>query len=181
MKSRSKKSQTGFTLIELLISVLILSFGLLGVGGMMALTLKSNSSSYVKQLSVQSAYNIIDRMRANNQAAIGGGYSASNLVTNGTTPVAPTVPAVDCSSAVCTPSQMATYDIWYWLVKDVAAQLPNGCASVVTTASGLNTLVTVTVQWDDSPAQSKLDSATAAADVVTGKANLGRFVTKTML
>jgi type IV pilus assembly protein PilV len=176
----AKAGQSGFTLIELLVSVLILSFGLLGIGGMMGFTLKSNSSSYLKQLSVQSAYNIVDRMRANSPAAISGSYDVNNLATSGA-PTIPATPATDCSSAVCTPAQMAAYDSWNWLARDVAAQLPNGCASVVTAVSGANTLVTVTVQWDDSPAQAKLGSAAAASSAVAGQPGLSRLVTQTLL
>jgi type IV pilus assembly protein PilV len=176
----AKTGQTGFTLIELLVSLLILSFGLLGIGGMMGFTLKSNSSSYLKQLSVQSATNIIDRMRANSQAVIAGSYNVNNLVTSGA-PTIPGTPATDCTTTACTSAQMAAYDSWSWLANDVAAQLPNGCASVTTAVSGTNTLVTVTVQWDDSPAQAKLGSATAASAAVSGHANLSRFVTQTLL
>jgi type IV pilus assembly protein PilV len=180
LSKTAKTSQSGFTLIELLVSVLILSFGLLGIGGMMGFTLKSNSSSYLKQLSVQSASNIIDRMRANSQAATGGSYNINNLVTSGA-PTPPSTAATDCSTATCTSAQMAAYDSWNWLVRDVAAQLPNGCASVTTAVSGSNTLVTVTVQWDDSVAQSNFGSAAAASAAVAGHANLSRFVTQTLL
>lgn len=180
MNAPSRPSQAGFTLIEVLVSVLILSFGLLGIAGMMGLTLKSNNSSYLQQQSVQSAANIVDRIRANSAAAISGSYDVNNLVTSGT-PTAPSTPSPDCSTATCNPTQMAAYDSWNWLTKDVAAQLPNGCASVTTAASGSNTLVTVTVQWDDSPAQSQLGSATAASAAVSGHANLSRFITQTLL
>lgn len=178
MNTTSKTSQSGFTLVELLVSVLILAFGLLGIGGMLGFTLKSSSSSYLKQLSVQSAYNIIDRMRANSQTAIAGAYNVNNLVTSGT-PAIPAKPATDCSTATCTPTQLASYDSWYWLAKDVAAQLPAGCASVTTAAAGSNTLVTVTVQWDDSPAQSKLGATTSST--AAAHPNLARFVTQTLL
>lgn len=178
MNATSKTSQGGFTLVELLVSVLILAFGLLGIGGMLGFSLKSNSSSYLKQLSVQSASNIIDRMRANSQTAITGVYNVNNLVASGA-PVIPVKPAPDCSTATCTPSQLAAYDSWYWLAKDVAAQLPAGCASITTAAVGGNTLVTVTVQWDDSPAQSKLGAATSST--AAAHPNLARFVTQTLL
>lgn len=180
MNASSRTSQAGFTLIELLVSVLILSFGLLGIAGMMGLTLRSNSSSYLKQQSVQSAANIVDRMRANSGAATSGSYNVNNLVTSGA-PTIPAKPSPDCSTATCTPAQMAAYDTWYWLANDVAAQLPKGCASVTTAASGSNTLVIVTVQWDDSPAQSQLGSAAAASAAVSGHANLSRFITQTLL
>lgn len=180
MNATSKTSQAGFTLLELLVSVLILAFGLLGIGSMMGFALKANSSSYLKQQSIQSAYNIIDRMRANSQMATGGSYNVNNLVTSGS-PVIPAKPSPDCSAAACSPAEVAAYDSWYWLAQEVATQLPGGCASVTTAASGTNTLVTVTVQWDDSPAQNKLGSAAAAAAAVSGHANLSRFITQTLL
>lgn len=175
MTSQPKKAQTGFTLIEVLVSLLILAFGLLGIGGMLGFTLKSNSSSYLKQLSVQSASTIVDRMRANKAAAIGGDYSLSNL----TTGTAPATPATNCISTACTPAQLATFDYWDWQVNDVARQLPNGLASISTSLSGNGTLVTITVQWDDRPAQSTLGSSTAAS--APGSPNLARFVTSTIL
>lgn len=180
MNATSKPGQTGFTLIELLVSLLIMSFGMLGIAGMMGFTLKSNNSSYLKQQSVQAAYNIVDRMRANSQMAIGGSYDVNNLATSGA-PVIPAKPSPDCSTAICTPAQVAAYDSWNWVARDVAQQLPNGCASVTTATSGINTVVTVTVQWDDSPAQNKLGSATAATANVSGHPNLSRFVTQTLL
>lgn len=181
MKATVKKTQTGFTLIELLVSVLILAFGLLGIGGMMGFTLKSNSSSYLKQQSVQSAYNIIDRMQSNKAAATGGSYNMNNLVTTSTTPVPPTAFTVDCSATTCTPAQLATYDISNWTTNDVL-KLPNGCASVVVGAVNANGnyTVTVTVQWDDSPAQ-VLGSATATSVAVPGSLLLSQFVTQTLL
>ncbi len=178
MNYQSKYKQSGFTLIELLVSVLILSFGLLGIGGMLGYALKSNSSSYLKQQSVQLAYNIIDRMHANSQMAISGSYNINNLVTSGVATL-PSQPTPDCSAATCTPAQMALYDLWYWLTNEVAAKLPAGCASVTTVASGSNTLVTVTLRWNDSPAQSKLGTATSST--ATGHSNLSQFVTQTLL
>jgi type IV pilus assembly protein PilV len=172
--------QSGFTLIEILVSLVILSFGLLGIAGMMVQSIKSNSSSYLKQRSIQTASNIIDRIRANTQVAISGSYAVNNLVTSGA-PTLPSAPATDCGNTTCTPAQLAAYDTWYWLVNDVAARLPNGCASITTSVSGVNTLVTVTVQWEDGAAQAKLGSATAASAAVVSNPNLGRFVTKTLI
>ncbi len=175
MKATRKNSQTGFTLIEVLVSLLILAFGLLGIGGMLGFTLKSNSSSYLKQLSVQSASTIIDRMRANKSEAAAGSYSLSNL----TTGTAPSAPTTNCINTTCSPAQLATFDYWDWQINDVSRQLPSGRASITTSLSGSDTLVTVTVQWDDRPAQSTLGSSTAAS--APGSPNLARFVTSSIL
>lgn len=170
--------QRGFTLVEILVSVLILAFGLLGIGAMLGLTLKSNSSSFLKQLAVQSAYNITERLRANRDMALAGHYNLNNLVTSGT-PLLPATPTPDCSATPCTPTELASYDRWDWLVHEVAARLPAGCASVTAVAEASNLRVTVTLQWDDRPAQSLLGVSTSAG--VVGQAQLARLVSETLL
>jgi type IV pilus assembly protein PilV len=59
---------------------------------------------------------------------------------------------------------MATYDTWYWLSKDVA-KLPSGSGSITSAPSGAsgNTIITVTVQWDDSPAQANLGASSTVS------------------
>jgi type IV pilus assembly protein PilV len=175
-----KKSRRhfGFALLEVLIAVVVLAFGMLGIAGLLLTAHKANSSSYIKQQAVQSAYDVIDRVRANRQVAINGGYAINNVTTGGA-PVIPTAASPDCSAAACSASQLAAYDIWYWLAKDLA-QLPNGSGSIVTGAAptGSNTLVIVVVQWDDSPAQSKLG---AASQTQASKSNLAQFTLQTLL
>jgi type IV pilus assembly protein PilV len=149
-----EKYQRGFSLFEVLIALVILALGMLGIAQMLLITHKSNSSNYIRQQAVQSAYNILDRIHANRSAALAGNYTVSNLVLTGS-PTAPTAPATTCDTSICTSTQLAAYDLWYWLAMDVA-QLPNGCGAVSSGISGVNTIVTVTVQWDDSPAQKAL-------------------------
>ena len=154
MAIEKKRYGQGFSLLEVLIALVILAIGMLGIARMLLITHKSNSSNYIRQQAVQSSYNILDRIHANRSAALTGGYGVSNLVTSGT-PTAPSAPSTNCGNSICTSAQLAAYDTWYWLATDVT-QLPNGCGSISTAVSGLNTVVTVTVQWDDSPAQQML-------------------------
>ena len=154
MNTGREKYQRGFSLFEVLIALVILALGMLGIAQMLLITHKSNSSNYIRQQAVQSAYDILDRIHANRSAALAGNYTASNLVLTGA-PTAPAAPSTNCGTSICTSPQLATYDIWYWLATDVA-QLPNGCGAVSSVVSGLNTVVTVTVQWDDGPAQKAL-------------------------
>lgn len=160
MKSR----QSGMTLIEVLIAIVVLAVGLLGIASMLMLSSKANTSSYTKQQAVQAVYDIFDRIRANSQAAIGGNYNISNIGASG--PTAVSAPSAMCNSGACTPAQLASYDMWWWLTKDVA-RLPNGCGSVSTALAGAagNTVVTVTVQWDDSPAQANLGATSTTSAV----------------
>ncbi len=153
LESRGK----GFTLLEVLVALVVLSIGMLGIAAMLLATEKSNSSSYTKQQAIQSAYDILDRMRANQAQALLGAYNASNI--GGGAVVA--APPVNCNAGPCTPSQMTAYDIWHWQ-SALQNQLPSGCGSVTTQASAVaNMLVTVTVQWNDASANQTLGVSTS--------------------
>ncbi len=175
-RQAGRRPAAGFALIEVLITFLVLAFGMLGIAGMLLTANKANNSSYAKQQAVQSAYDIVDRIRANRQAAIDGNYNVSNL-TSGSAAAVPAAPSADCGTATCTGAQLVTYDLWFWLAKDLA-QLPNGSGALLTSASGTSTLLTITVQWDDSPAQGKLGGASQSA---LGQPNLAQFTTQTIL
>ena len=174
--SATRRCAPGFTLIEVLVALLVMALGMLGIASLLLVTTRSNTSSIMKQQAVQSANNAIDRLRANRAVALANGYNANDLVVSGT-PTYPAAPGADCSLTSCTSTQVAAYDIWYWLARDVA-QLPLGCGSIATQPSGTNTLVTVTVQWDDSPAQRMLG---AAASSPSGTPNIARLVVATLL
>jgi type IV pilus assembly protein PilV len=63
----------GFTLIEMLVSLVVLSIGLLGVAALQLTSLRSNHSSAMRSQATFLAYDIIDRMRANREAAVEDG------------------------------------------------------------------------------------------------------------
>ncbi len=152
-----KKSIRGFSLFEVLVALVIMAIGMLGIARMLLIAHKANSSSYIRQQSIQAAYDIIDHMRANRQATLNGNYNVSNLVTNGA-PTIPSAPSTKCDIASCSASQLASYDSWHWLSTELT-KLPNGCGAVSTNTAGLNTVVTVTVQWDDSASQTAIEGA----------------------
>jgi len=64
----------GFTLIEALVALVVLSIGLLGVAALQLTSLRSNHSSAMRSQATFLAYDIIDRMRANREAAVDGLY-----------------------------------------------------------------------------------------------------------
>lgn len=156
--------QKGMTLIEVLVAFVILAIGMLGIASMLLLSSKVNNSSYAKQQAVQCIYDIFDKMRTNSQAAINGSYNISNLNSNGS-PTAPTKPGAMCDASACNKTQLATYDTWDWLTNNVS-KLPNGSGSITSvTAPGTagNTLLTVTVQWDDSLAQNLVGASSSVS------------------
>ena len=123
----------GFSLIEVLVAVLVVSVGVLGIMGLQAVTLRTNTGAMLRTQATQFAYNIIDRVRANPT----GTYV---IAMNAAAPV-----PVDCegAGASCTIQQMANYDLAGWLA-DVA-QLPSGDGSITANAN----IIAVTVQWSD--------------------------------
>lgn len=59
------EKQSGATLLEVLIAILILSFGLLGMLGLIINSYKMTSSSNFRTIAAQQAYSIADTVRAN--------------------------------------------------------------------------------------------------------------------
>ena len=55
----------GFTMLEALISLLILSFGLLGIAGLYIAGVQNNKSASLRTIATQQSYDMADRMRAN--------------------------------------------------------------------------------------------------------------------
>ena len=116
----------GFTLLEVLVAVVVLSIGLLGLAGLMASSLRNSHSAYQRTQATWLAYDALDRMRANRQVALAGGY---NLALGGT-------PGG---------SGMAATDLSQWTTA-LGNTLPAGQGSIAVAAGGA---VTVVVQWDD--------------------------------
>jgi type IV pilus assembly protein PilV len=64
----------GFTLIEVLVTMVILSVGLLGMAALQLTGIRNNQGSAMRTQATMLAYDIVDRMRANRQAAVSGAY-----------------------------------------------------------------------------------------------------------
>ena len=128
---RARKQQ-GMMLIEVLVTFVIVSFGLLGVAGVILNSLKVNDSSYARAQATWLASDIIDRMRANRGAAEAAALPYNVAI--GGTPNTTGVPQTDLTE---------------WL-SALATTLPAGKGSVNIAAATKK--VTVVVQWDDSRA-----------------------------
>jgi type IV pilus assembly protein PilV len=106
MTRTHKSIQVGATLIEVLISILILSFGLLGMGNMMATAIQLPKLAALRSTAANIAFNHIDNMRANPTAFASGSYDET-LSYDGTL----TVPSTsDCTYPLCDASTLATMD-----------------------------------------------------------------------
>lgn len=99
MKKCSSYSH-GFTLIEVLVSMVILAVGLLGLAAMQAISLRDNQDVYYYQQATLLAYEMQDRIRANNTVNWLGVIAGTGD---------------SCTQAIpCTAAGMATNDYGYW-------------------------------------------------------------------
>ena len=67
---RSRRRARGFSLLEVLISIIILSFGLLGAVGLQATALKNNRDARAQSVAVGLARELGEMMRANAEVAV---------------------------------------------------------------------------------------------------------------
>jgi type IV pilus assembly protein PilV len=65
LRHSSFERSRGFTMLEVLISILILSFGLLGIAGIYIAGVQNNKSASLRTIATQQTYDMADRMRAN--------------------------------------------------------------------------------------------------------------------
>jgi type IV pilus assembly protein PilV len=125
------KKQNGSSLLEVLITLLIISFGLLGIAGILINSLKNNQSAYSRTQASILANDIIDRMRANKTAAETSPYPY-NIALDGTP----------------SGSGVVLNDLNEWRAS--LTNIPSGTGSVALDA--VTKKITVIVQWDDSRA-----------------------------
>jgi type IV pilus assembly protein PilV len=117
----------GFTLVEALVALLALSIGLLGVAGLQLAGLRANVGASWRTQGTYLAYDILDRMRANRDRR------ADYEIGLGAAPAGATTAATDLQA---------------WK-SHLADTLPGG-EGTVTVDGADNTIITITVQWDDS-------------------------------
>src|SRR3569623_1924439 len=142
MKKHTKNlatRQRGFTMLEELISVDELSIGLLGIAGLQATGQRNIHSAYLRSYATARAYDMIDRMRANQVCVNFCAYNEINTTTN-------TYANPGCITSGCSTAQMAQYDMYEWQTQ-LTARLPSGNGTVA--GHGAGTSFTETEMRDD--------------------------------
>ena len=109
-----KKTQQGISLIEVLISIVVMTFGLLGISGLMMSGVNNSTGSDLASRANQSASEIMDAMRANR------GNAASYVISYGT------------ASSTLTGTTTADKDRKQWL--EALERLPAGAGEIKATA-----------------------------------------------
>ncbi|MEG0822393.1 MAG: type IV pilus modification protein PilV [Burkholderiaceae bacterium] len=120
--------QRGLSLVEILVAVVILSIGLLGLAGLQANSMRASQGSLYRAQAATLVADLAERMRTN----LGDARNYQHAL--GAAPPAGT--------------HVRAADLADWLAR--VAALPAGRGAVSVNPS--NTLVTITVEWDDSRA-----------------------------
>ena len=138
----------GFTLIEVLIAMLVLAIGLLGLAGLQVRSLNNTQSAYYRSLATELAYDLADRMRANN-------LGLSTYTTGSPAPIASCKNLNGCNSA-----QMAQNDLYEWnsgIITLPSGQgivcfysTPNdGTSLLAAMCDGVGSTYAIKIWWDD--------------------------------
>lgn len=136
----SRPAQYGFSMLEILVALLIIATALLGSAGLQAYAMKTNVGGQYRNQAAFLLEDMIERMELNKTYAAdtGGAAGYSSALTM----------SVDCSTAICTPAQLAGYDVSQWQAA-IAAVLPSGTGTVTQVTTGNPSTYTVTINWVD--------------------------------
>ena len=127
---RSRARSAGFSLIEVLISILVLSFGMLGVASLLATSLSGSHTSSLRTQAIVLADDLADRMRANRSTGVAPGpnnYAGIAAAENRCRTVH--YAHIHAVPVACTPAQLAADDLFDWRAQ-LAAALPQGTGVV---------------------------------------------------
>lgn len=189
--SISKKQSQGFTLLEILVAIVVLSFGLLGMVGIQAMALKSNTDAKQQSTAVQLASELSEMMRGNKVIAVGLTNATNPYLVNNYTGGAISAPSENCSaSAGCNSSlNVATWEAYEWLTR-IKATFPGarvqvcydpnpyttagtpqwGCAAAGAAKAGDS--ISIKIGWTrDTTNKTRVNTGNATTDATTNKTN----------
>jgi type IV pilus assembly protein PilV len=123
---RTARRHRGFTLLEVLIALLVFSLGLLGMAGLLIVSVKTNHSAYLRTQASFLAQSMADRMRSNTPRIWTGDYSVSY----------PSMDTDPCPlGTACSRAGIATRDKAQWSTQ-LRDQLPNASAVIACAPDG---------------------------------------------
>jgi len=147
-----RRESAGFMLIEALVTLLIVSFGLLGLAGMLMSSMYAGNTSLNRSNAVVLANEMADRIRANWKAVRQGSFDTIDVNAYAAGAGCETT----CMTSQCNPADQAILDICLWK-SELQKQLPSGAGSIAVdlnnpacAESGKVCAFDVTVEWRDS-------------------------------
>lgn len=124
--------QRGSSLIEVLITMIIVSLGLLGQAGVIALSAKASHSAYMRSQATLLSYDILERLRLNRSLAVANSFNI-NFAASGNDP----------SDSVPSGTDIQNVELRDWK-SNIENALPNGDGKVSVDGGGN---VTIVIQW----------------------------------
>lgn len=136
-------AQRGFSLIEVLVALLVMSIGLLGAAALQLNALKYTDSSAMRTQASFIAYDMLDRIRANNAV----NYTLASAMAATTTTATSDPRALDWS--------------------DFKGNINTGLGGTANNADGsiaiANNVITITIKWGDVRAGKTINAINATA------------------
>ena len=154
MKKLYPLHQTGASLIEVLVAVLILSFGMLSLGGMMAYGVQLPKLAAYRADAATLAASHVERMRANPVGFDGGSYNVT-MFYPGALPI-----VVPCVYPNCVADSLAALDT-NETNKALRSALPSGGMRVVCNGACTNRSGDIWVLWREPTTFASLNTASA--------------------
>jgi type IV pilus assembly protein PilV len=157
----------GFSLVEVMVALVVMSVGLLGIAKMQAVALSNTSVSSQRSLAALEAAGLAASMHANRGYWGAVGVVAKLITVQGGT-VTPLPGAVlDCTSASCVPSAMATYDLQQWAKSlQSEALLPNYTATINCGVITTPPSCTINITWSEKSVALNSTAAKQAGDSI---------------
>jgi len=153
-----KHAQLGASLIEILITMLIVSFALLGIAGMQLTSIRYSQSSGFRETAVNLAETMAEKIRSNSaalaEAADASAYRAADDYASATT--IPADPGCGLGSTPCSAAQSAQRDLREWR-QALQQELPGGRGALQTVVSGglvSSSSRRVIIMWMEKPKDS---------------------------
>lgn len=141
---------SGFSLIEVLVSIVILSFGLLGMVGMQAAALQSNREARLQSTAIVLARELAEMMRGNKEIGIKTD-STNPYLGSFTSPLTAATPTYCLSvgtTACSTTTAVANAQMTEWLAR-VDAQLPGARVEVCFDSAPFDSTSGLPRKWAD--------------------------------
>lgn len=120
MKAAYTSQLKGFTLVEVMIAMFVTAIGLLGLAKMQALAISSTQNSGSRSMVALQVGSLVSTMHANkvfwNSTSVPSSFTATGTaLTGASSTLGTTIPNFGCTTAACTPVEMAANDFQQWM------------------------------------------------------------------
>ncbi len=130
----------GVGLIEVMIAALVLAVGVLGYVGLQLNAKRLNFEAIQRTTASYAAQNLLERMRGNpNQV---GSYVVTDI-----DPGALTEPSPNCTTAQCTNTELAAFDLWEWDQVLDGTSVSGGLVNPMACVTNASNFITVIIVW----------------------------------